>query len=229
MEWGEICCTHRVLVDMCMRIFLAVALVATVTRGANPGSSSTWVHGPGYRRPYKRPPSLVQREDILRSLIVEHPEWSTDEIAVAAAPILQAANLKPLTSTGWLRRELSRLRGKHNLPPKRIKVPPAYREFFESEFAKDREQAAPDVVHKFRSKFGTHTEMTPRKVRNWWHSARRQYYYGLQKSGGAASNPPATMAALETESDLPDLGGDLDDILGSDHALDGNGPNNLFD
>ena len=215
---------------MFMRIFLAAALVVTVSLGSAPGSPTTSVHGPGYRRPYKRLPSLVQRDDILRSLIVEHPEWSTDEIAVAAAPLLQAANLKPLTSTGWLRRELSRLRGKHSLPPKRVKVPPAYRKFLENEFGMDRNQAAPDVVRKLRSKFGTHAEMSPRRVRNWWHSARRQYFYGLVKAGVTAPKPtPAIAAPVETEPDMPDLGGDLDDILGSDYALDGNGANYLLD
>ena len=215
----ETCCT-RVFLDMLMRIFLVVAVIVTLTPGSNPGSPSFAVG----ERDCRRQPSLVKRDELIQSIVIDHPKWSTDQILEVLAPQLRAAKLNPVWSKQWLSQEVSRVRRKLKLPPKKMKLLPEHTAFLEAEFAKDPKQRAPRIVGKFRSKFGPIAGLETYQIRGWWYNALRKPNQALVRK--TAGSPDTS---VQTEPVLLDLGGDLDDILGSGYAVDAHGANYLLD
>ena len=105
---------------------------------------------------------------------------------------------------------------------------PEYTVFMKEQFSRDPNQSAKDVWKKFTTLFGEDI-VDEVRVALWWHkccirSLKKQPSTRPGSPGASPPQPSPTPAA-----ELRDLGKDLDGILGSSYALDGNGANYLLD
>ena len=168
-----------------MRFLLVISVVVKFATGASPGTS-------------RERPELVA---ILRSLVSEHPTWTTHEVYTAAQPLLASAGLPPV-GFHLVRRHMIQTRKDLNPSHEVFRFTPEQSAYLKSQRAENPAQKPKAVVAKFQAMFGQDA-VSPQRVSKWWTTSRRSFRYVRTNEGLPVkiANGPVNLAPLTAEMD----------------------------
>ena len=192
-----------------MRIFFFVATIH-VLRVAGTGQSSS-------DNASERSLAISQRDAIVKSTFLAHPDWTSDSVMDAVKPLILTAGLPPITMRA-LRAQMHVISKEYNFKRVRSSLDPKYTAYLKGEFAKDRSQSTDTVWANFRAIWGPGIEEADR-VKRWWRQAHRNRRCKLARWRAKGAQSP------QSDPDLPadwwDLGDELNQYLFSDSSSSG--------
>ena len=130
------------------------------------------------------------RYNIVRSVAVEHPQWTTAQVSAAVTPLAQAAGLVTPVRPAYIRKHITRVRKELKLPERRRKTRPEHGTFLKAQLAENHKQNVSEVIDKFRAKFGPNA-WKDSLVSAWWYNATHQLYHRPVSRAARASPPTA--------------------------------------
>ena len=195
-----------------MRIFSALAIIATCTGGSAPAGPSK----KSKARRSGRLPSLQPRDAIVRSVLLAHPTWNAGEVYRAAAPLIAAAGYKPV-SADTVRHDVAQMAKQFNMPRPGSGFRPEHVAYLKAQYASNPKQTPSEVWNAFCLAWGPTAEDADR-VTNWWYNTRRTHAR-RQRAADAAVSRAAALPA-DADPDLPaewwNWGAELDQYVSTD-------------
>ena len=191
-----------------MRIFFVAVIFVIHATGTAPSTSII------LRRANKgdRDPLLKQRDAIVESVFLPHPEWTSEQVFSAVVPLIKAAGLPPIKIRS-LRVQLWDLAKKHKMKRAWGGMHPDHTAYLRDQLAKDPAQHPNVVWTQFQAVWGQAAE-DPVRVKAWWRDTLRYQHRKLAGAAGSAD-----------QSDLPDdwweLGEEFNQYLQSDSSRAG--------
>ena len=179
--------------DLFMRNLFTVAIFVSISTS----SATSWRT--------KGDAQLRQRDAIVRSVVIQQPTWTAENIFKEVQPRIAAAGLVPIRFSN-LAHKLSDLRQELKLPRTWGGMRVEHTAFLRDELARDSSQSAASVLAKFRAEFGPKAE-NARRVRIWWDST---VFRVRRKASGVPQSSP------NLPDDWWDLGDEFDKFLSLD-------------
>ena len=202
-----------------MRNFLVVAIFVIRTFGVLPTTSSR------AGRPKRSGPNplLIQRDAIVKSVFLQHPEWTSENVFRVVKPLIEAAGLPPV-SLGYLRGQVSQIAKEHKIKRAWGGMHPKHTAYLREEFAKDKTRNPKAVWADFQTAWGPNAQDRDR-VTQWWKDTLRYHRRKLAQSGVPHSPlPPDPTTPAPPSPDLPaewwELGDEFNQYLDSDSTVD---------
>ena len=197
---------------MLMRNFYVAVIVVIHAAGTGTGTSII----PRRANKGDRDPRLVQRDAIVESVYLQHPEWASDRLYNEIYPLIEAAGL-PVLKPGSLRVQLCNLAKKHKIKRAWGGMHPSHTAYLRDLYAKDPSQSPADAWAKFEAHWGKGVEDAGR-VETWWRDAYDFYRRkDARKRTARDSRPPSP-----TDASLPanwwELGDEFNQYLFSDSS-----------
>ena len=165
-----------------MRIILVLAAIATLVAGAAPTTSV---------KQTATKTLLAQRNTIICTMFMEHPNLTSRELLAEVQPVLAAAGYEPIGFAGFgkvLRGFKAKMdpSGVSNSKPSHD---PEHIAYLRNLFAHDPNQTPSAVVAKFKKAFGPDA-LSRKRINGWWLKARR-------RSRSTAHHVPTVTAARD--------------------------------
>ena len=196
---------------MLMRNFYVAVIVVIHAAGTGTGTSII----PRRANKGDRDPRLVQRDAIVESVYLQHPEWPSDRVYNEVYPLIEAAGL-PVFKPGSLRVQLCSIAKKHKIKRSWGGIP-SHTAYLRHLYAKDPSQTPAEAWAKFEARWGKGVEDAGR-VETWWRDANDSHRRkGARKATAGGSRPPSP-----TDASLPadwwELGDAFNQYLFSDSS-----------
>ena len=163
---------------------IVLAATASLSFAAGPSTSS---------QAAGRPPAgilVAQRDKILRTMFLEHPQWTTREIIEASEPVFRGMGYEPLVYK-TVDHVLRRYRKEFGVSKKPARRTPEHLAFLKARFEEDPNQPVSAVAARFRAAFGPHA-LVRKPIADWWSQAKL-------KSRNARRDPNTPIAARNME------------------------------
>ena len=185
-----------VYIEMWMRHFFVLGIFVLHSAGTTPEITVI----PRRASKGDRDPLLKQRDAIVESVFLPHPEWTSERVHIAAKPLIEAAGLPPMTIRS-LRAVLSDIAKKHQLKRAWGGMHPKHTAYLRDQLAKNPSQNPGSVWDDFQTMWGPDAEDGAR-VRSWW---RDNVRYGRRKRVWATPAPKSPVGAGADSPSDPDL------------------------
>ena len=174
-----------------MRFLIIFGIVSITHSSSLPGTSRSF--GEAEKNAY------AARDDIVRSVLAQHPDWSSAQIFYAVQPMIHATGLRDLSYHN-LRNQLTGLRRELKISRKRDTFSPDELAFLKTIAARTPSVRSRDAHREFEAKFGAGVASQER-VANWLYVARRPARYVRTKEGEVVRVPRMKAQPLTEEQE----------------------------
>ena len=161
-----------------------------------------------------RHPQLIQRDAIVESVYLQHPQWTSDRLFNEIQPLVEAAGV-PALKPGSLRVQLSNLAKEHKMKRSWGGMHPNHTAYLRDLYVQDPSLTPRDALAKFEAAWGKGLEDANR-VKTWWRDAYHSHSRKSARTGAAGGPRPSSPTDASLPADWWELGEEFNQYLTSD-------------